>query len=370
MQSGSTMLFLCGDVMTGRGIDQILPHPCEPHLYEPYAHSAAEYVALAEQASGAWERPVGFAYIWGEALAELERRQPDARIINLESAVTVSEDAWPGKSIHYRMSPANLPCIAAAHPDCCVLANNHVMDWGYRGLDETLDALRRTGIRSAGAGRDRDEAAAPATIDLGKGGRVVVYAFATESSGVPGEWAARKCRPGVSVLNDLSSRAVQAIARKVEGEKRAGDVTVLSIHWGGNWGFEIGQEERAFAHRLIDAAGVDLVHGHSSHHVKGIEVYRGKPVIYGCGDFLNDYEGISGHERYRPDLSLMYFPVLDSSSGRLVRFVLAPTRIHQFRIISAPEEGIHWLMQTLNREGAKLGTRVERDGGNDFLVQW
>lgn len=370
MQSGSTMLFLCGDVMTGRGIDQILPHPCEPHLYEPYVHSATEYVALAEHASGAWEKPVSFAYIWGEALAELERRRPDARIINLESAVTVSEDAWPGKGIHYRMHPANLPCICAAQPDCCVLANNHVMDWGYRGLDETLDSLRRAGIRSAGAGRNLDEAAAPAIIELEKGGRVMVYAFATESSGVPGEWAATKRRAGVSVLNDLSPRTVQTIARQVEGEKRAGDITVLSIHWGGNWGFEISREERAFAHRLIDAAGVDVVHGHSSHHVKGIEVYRGKPILYGCGDFLNDYEGIRGHESYRSDLSLMYFPVLDASSGRLVRFTLVPTRVRQFRIMSAPEEGIHWLLETLNREGAKLGTQVERDGRNDFVVQW
>jgi len=75
---------------------------------------------------------------------------------------------------------------------------------------------------------------------------------------------------------------------------------VASIHWGDNWGYEI-------AHNLIDHAGVDIIHGHSSHHAKGIEVWHGKPVIYGCGDFINDYEGIGGNEKYRSDLSLMYF---------------------------------------------------------------
>jgi poly-gamma-glutamate capsule biosynthesis protein CapA/YwtB (metallophosphatase superfamily) len=71
---------------------------------------------------------------------------------------------------------------------------------------------------------------------------------------------------------------------------------------------------------LINEAGVDIVHGHSSHHPKGIEVYKNRPILYGCGDFLNDYEGISGYQEYRDDLTLMYFPRMDAASGKLVRF--------------------------------------------------
>jgi poly-gamma-glutamate capsule biosynthesis protein CapA/YwtB (metallophosphatase superfamily) len=103
-----------GDVMTGRGIDQILPYPSKPHLYEPYVRSALGYVEIVEQLKGPIARPVDFAYIWGETLGELERARPDARIINLETAVTVAEDAWPGKGIHYRMHPANAPVLSAA----------------------------------------------------------------------------------------------------------------------------------------------------------------------------------------------------------------------------------------------------------------
>ena len=363
-------LFLCGDVMTGRGVDQILPYPSKPHLYEPYVRRATDYVELAERATGALKRPVDFAYVWGDALAEFTRVRPDVRIVNLETSVTTSDDAWPEKGIHYRMHPRNLPCLTAAQLDCCVLANNHVMDWGRSGLAETLDALRRAGVRTAGAGRNEDEAAAPASIEVTGKGRVLVFACAMASSGVAPEWAGAKDRAGVSFLKDFSSRAVDAVSRRVRGEKRAGDIVVLSIHWGGNWGFDVSRDERAFAHHLVDAAGVDVVHGHSSHHIKGIEVYRERPIIYGCGDFLNDYEGIGGHEEYRSDLSLMYFPMLDARTGRLLQFAVTPTQIRYFRVNRAPAEGVLWLFETLNHEGRRMGTRVERQVDDTFLLRW
>jgi poly-gamma-glutamate synthesis protein (capsule biosynthesis protein) len=353
-------LFLCGDVMTGRGIDQVLPHPSKPHLYEPYMRSALGYVEIAEQATGPIRRPVGFRDVWGDALAELDRVRPDVRIINLETAVTDAEDAWPGKGIHYRMHPANVACISAAKIDCCVLANNHVLDWGYTGLAETLDTLRGAGIRTSGAGRDGAEAAAPAVTELPGKGRVLVFAFGMESAGVPREWAAGKDRAGVSFLSDLSSQSVERIAAQVGAAKRAGDVVVASIHWGGNWGYDVPRPQREFAHRLVEIAGVDVVHGHSSHHPKGIEVHRDRLILYGCGDFLNDYEGIGGREAFRSELALMYFPTVDAATGQLARLAMTATRIRNFRVNRAPEADALWLEGMLNREGAKLGTRVAR----------
>jgi poly-gamma-glutamate synthesis protein (capsule biosynthesis protein) len=363
-------LFLCGDVMTGRGIDQVLPHPSKPHLYEPYVRSALDYVALAEQASGPIARPVDFAYVWGDARTVLDRMRPDARIINLETAVTASEDAWPGKGIHYRMLPANVPCLTAANIDCCVLANNHVLDWGYRGLEETLDTLRAAGIRTAGAGRSEAAAAAPATIELPGDTRVLVFAFGMESAGVLGEWSATGDRPGVNFLADLSPRTADRIARELRAAKRSGDIAVLSLHWGGNWGYHVPQEQRAFAHRIIDAAGADVIHGHSSHHPKGIEIYRDKPILYGCGDLLTDYEGIRGHESYRPDLALMYFATVDAASGRLLRLELAPMQIHRFRIRRAPEDAARWLQHAIDRECRRFGSRVERHDDGGLRLRW
>jgi poly-gamma-glutamate synthesis protein (capsule biosynthesis protein) len=64
-------LFVCGDVMTGRGIDQILPHPGDPRLYEPYVHDARDYLRLAEATHGPIRHPVAEDYVWGAALEEL-----------------------------------------------------------------------------------------------------------------------------------------------------------------------------------------------------------------------------------------------------------------------------------------------------------
>src|SRR5690606_30593855 len=117
-----------------------------------YVRDARVYVELAERASGPIPRSVPPAYIWGEVLEVLDGAQPDARIVNLETSVTTSDAAWPEKGIHYRMHPANVACLTVARLDCCVLANNHVLDFGYDGLIETLATLRSAGIGTAGAG--------------------------------------------------------------------------------------------------------------------------------------------------------------------------------------------------------------------------
>jgi poly-gamma-glutamate synthesis protein (capsule biosynthesis protein) len=363
-------LFLCGDVMTGRGIDQILPHPSAPRLFESYVTHAGDYVALAEARNGPLPQAVDYDYIWGDALAILEDMAPELRIINLETAITTSDAYWRGKGINYRMHPLNTPCLSAAGIDCCVLANNHVLDWGHEGLAETLASLHSAGIRSVGAGRNIEEAVQPAIFDLAGGGRLVVFSFGHPSSGIPWDWEAGSERPGIALLKDLSDSAVDAIAERMQAFRRTGDITVASVHWGGNWGYGIPDEQRRFAHRLIDEASVDLVHGHSSHHPKGIEVYRQRAIIYGCGDLLNDYEGIGGHAAYRSELGIMYFPTLDTTTGRLLNLELAPTLIRNFRLTHPPESAIRWIAESMDREGRKLGTRIEFTDWSNLVLFW
>jgi poly-gamma-glutamate synthesis protein (capsule biosynthesis protein) len=362
-------LFLCGDVMTGRGIDQILPSPCDPAIHEGYLESAVDYVELAEFVNGAIPRRVPAPYIWGDALAELERFRPDLRIVNLETAVTAS-DVWVPKGINYRMHPANVACLSAAAIDCCALANNHVLDWSDAGLIETLETLERAGVRTAGAGRNRSAAEAPAVLPVAGKGRVLVFAVGMASSGVPPHWAATADRPGVDFLPDLSQRSVQGIARRVEAVKKPGDVVVLSIHWGANWGYGIADEERSFARALVDSARVDLVHGHSSHHPKGVEVYRERLILYGCGDFINDYEGIRGYEAFRGDLGLMYLPTLETGTGRLARLEMVPTQMKRFQVRCAAEADARWLRAMLDREGRRFGTRSELRPDGRIELRW
>jgi poly-gamma-glutamate synthesis protein (capsule biosynthesis protein) len=312
-------------------------------------------VWLAERRNGTIPSPVGFDYVWGDALTELAVAAPHARIVNLETSVTTS-DAWEHKGINYRMHPRNVRCLEAAGIDCCVLANNHVLDWGRAGLEETLETLWAAGLATTGAGRSAEEACAPALVGTPRG-RILAFGLASPDSGVPRAWGAREGTPGVNLLHDLSAASADHAIARVGRHRREGDVVVMSIHWGGNWGYGVPRAHRAFARRLIDSGMVDVVHGHSSHHAKGIEVYRGRPIFYGCGDFLNDYEGISGHEEYRGDLSLMYLVTLDR--GSLVRLRMAPLRIERMRLRRAAEADSTWLQRTLDRESAPLGTRIE-----------
>jgi poly-gamma-glutamate capsule biosynthesis protein CapA/YwtB (metallophosphatase superfamily) len=351
-------LFLCGDVMTGRGVDQVLPHPGDPRLREAYVREATTYVALAESASGAIPRPVDPAWPWGDALGVLDDLAPDVRLINLETSITRSGDFAPGKEVHYRMNPANIACLTVARPDVCALANNHVLDFGRSGLAETLDTLAGAGLRTAGAGQDAAAARRVAAVGLAGGGHVSVVSCGTGSSGIPPQWAAGVSRPGVDLLPGLSRQVADEISGRVLARRRPGDIAVISLHWGSNWGYDVGREQVAFAHRLIEG-GVDVVHGHSSHHPRPVEVYRGKLILYGCGDFIDDYEGITGHEEYRDDLRLLYLASLRRGTGYLAELRMVPMQARKLRLRFASEHDRRWLAATIGRVSGPFGTRVE-----------
>ncbi|MDX1710839.1 MAG: CapA family protein, partial [Rhodovibrionaceae bacterium] len=247
----------------------------------------------------------------------------------------------------------------AAGLDACTLANNHVLDWGKAGLRDTLHTLAEAGIATCGAGVDANQAAQPAAIDLAAGGRVLVFGFADASSGVPRDWAASAEEPGVNLLPDLSPGTAERVAGKISAERQPGDIVVASIHWGGNWGHEVPTEQARFARRLIDA-GISIVHGHSSHHAKALELYGNGLILYGAGDFLNDYEGIGGHEDYRDDLVLMIWPELDGDSGAVGACTLTPLRLRNMRLVQPAESEVRWLAQTLARQSRRFGTNVEK----------
>jgi poly-gamma-glutamate capsule biosynthesis protein CapA/YwtB (metallophosphatase superfamily) len=348
--------------MTGRGVDPILPRPSLPRLHEPVVTSALDYVALAERASGPIPRGVAPADVWGALPQVLARARPDARVVNLETGVTTSEAAEP-KGIHYRVHPGNVAVLAAARIDCCVLGNNHGLAWGRAGLLETLDALAAAGIRVPARGATSPRRAPPAALPLRGGGRVLVVAFGVPCAAIPPAWAAGAATPGVHLLPDLSDATLDEVSRLVARARLPGDVVVASVHWGPNWGYRVPPPRRRFAHALVDEARVDVVHGHSSHHPLAIEVHRGRPILHGCGDFLNDSEGIGGRERYRGDRALAYFPKLDARTGALARLTMAPLQLRGFRPRYAAPADREWPRERLDRECRRFGHAVAlRDG--------
>ncbi|WP_156426587.1 CapA family protein [Mycobacterium sp. IS-3022] len=362
------VVFLTGDVMTGRGIDQILPHPGDPRLRESVVSDARTYVRLAERINGPVPAPVDVSWPWGDALSILDEMTPDVRVINLETSVTTSSEFAPRKAVHYRMHPHNIGCLSAVRPDVCVLANNHTLDFGHAGLAETLRVVGGE-TRCAGAGSDIEEASRPAVVEMSGGTRAVVSAIGFPSSGIPSGWAATDSRPGVALVSDLSDCAAAAVAGRTLAEKRPGDITVVSMHWGSNWGYEVDEAQIRFAHRLVDE-GVDVVHGHSSHHPRPIEVYRGKLILYGCGDTIDDYEGIATYEAFRHDLRLLYFASIDRHSGRLTQLTLVPMRMRRMRLERAADSDAEWLRASVEQMSARFATRVRWESDGALTVVW
>jgi poly-gamma-glutamate synthesis protein (capsule biosynthesis protein) len=353
-----TVIFLTGDVMTGRAIDQLLPHPGDPTLRESVVSDARTYIWLAEQTNGPIPAPIDFAWPWGEALAIMDQFAPDIRLLNLETSITAGGEFAPGKGVHYRMHPDNIGCLTAIRPDVCALANNHVLDFGYQGLTDTLRTLDSAGIRGAGAGLDATQAERPAVIGLSGGTRVVIASCGMGSSGIPHGWAATGRRPGVAYVTDTSDRSARMIADRVLALKGPRDIAIVSVHWGSNWGYAVDTAQIRFAHRLIDE-GVDIVHGHSSHHPRPIEVYRGKLIMYGCGDTIDDYEGISTYESFRHELRLLYFASIDSQSGSLTVLRMVPMRMRRMRLEQAPDDDAEWLRARVAEMSRRFETRID-----------
>ena len=187
---------------------------------------------------------------------------------------------------------------------------------------------------------------------------------------MPWDWEARADAPGVALLPDLGERGAAWAAEQISSFKRPHDIVVASIHWGSNWGYEIPDDQRRFAHALIDRAGISILHGHSSHHARAIEVYRNRLILYGCGDFLNDYEGIEGYEEFRGDLALMYFVDVDAASGDLEALEMTPLQIKRLQLQPASRVDAAWLGKTLDRESARFGARVNVKPDKTLALSW
>ena len=363
---GVIRVFLCGDVMIGRGIDQILPHPCPPLLHEPYVRSALDYVDLAERRSGPLPRAVPLSYVWGCALEEFEARRPDARLINLETSITLSECAEP-KGINYRVSPQNAECLRFAGIDCCILANNHVLDFGVSGLLDTVRNLSSLRIVCAGAGRTEELARRPAIVSVGGGRRVTISAFALTSSGTPLSCAAKNRSAGLAVFDDESPNIGGFLAESFN-HREVDDIAIASIHCGGNWGYGVNASHVEIARRCVNDFGVSIVHGHSSHHPRPFAFYRNRLILYGCGDLLNDHEGMSGHADFRSELVLMYFADVDATTGEVLCLSMVPLRLKGFRLIRPSRDERKWAHERLARICEPFGTQIRDDSAGAFVA--
>jgi poly-gamma-glutamate synthesis protein (capsule biosynthesis protein) len=299
------------------------------------------------------------ASVWGDTLPVLA--DADLRLANLECVLARGGSPWPGKVFHFRSAPRNVACITAAGIEAVSLANNHTLDFGPDALGETLALLDGAGIRHAGAGWDDDAAWAPAVVRAG-GLDVGLVAFTDNTP----EWAAAPERPGVAYAPvDAAHPLGRRLRELVRATRDAVDVLIVSAHWGGNWGAEVPAEHRALAHLLVED-GADLVFGHSPHIVRGVEIHRGRPIIYGAGDFIDDY-AVDPVERN--DQSFIFAVDLDGRAGdgrAAAGLLLWPTLIVDRSARLAGRSG-RPIAGRMERLCAALGTRAVWEPGEGRL---
>jgi hypothetical protein len=171
-----------------------------------------------------------------------------------------------------------MPELDQAGIDGVTLGNNHILDAGTTGLDETMGHLDDAGIAHAGAGMDLAEARKPMIFDVG-GTKIGVLSY----MGVPNyDWAwATESAPGTApLLENLMKEDIKRLRPKV-------DLVVVSPHWGIEYMATPEPEQVKLAHAAVDA-GADIFIGGHAHWPKGIEMYKGKPIYYGVGNFLLD----------------------------------------------------------------------------------
>lgn len=164
-------------------------------------------------------------------------------------------------------------------------------------------------------------------------------------------------RPGIAFLPDASPRSADRVLGRLDEHRREGDLVVVSLHWGSNWGYEVDLDQIRFAHTLTEG-GVDIVFGHSSHHPRPVEVHHGRLILYGCGDLIDDYEGIAGFEEYRDDLRLLLMATVVRATGELRELTMVPMLARRLRLVRPPARDVRWLGATLDEASRRFGSRV------------
>lgn len=310
-------LALTGDVMLGRGVNEALgaTRPAEP---------------------------------WGDVLPLL--LSADLRIINLECAITGHRRPWSRttKVFHFRADSSAVEVLRAARVDACSLANNHTLDFEERGLLDTLKHLEAAGIRYAGAGRNLEEAARPVLLE----GGVALAAFTDNEP----PFAAGPDRPGTNYLPvSTEPEALRRVEEAIGAARDAGARTVVfSNHWGPNMVRRPRAAFRRFARAVVDR-GADVYYGHSAHVFQGVEVYRGRPILYDTGDFIDDY---AVDPDLRNDRSFLFRVSMEN--GEFKRLELFPIVLPYARVELARGEEREEILDLMQDLSAGMSTTFDR----------
>ncbi|ACM56656.1 CapA family protein [Halorubrum lacusprofundi] len=292
--------------------------------------------------------------VWGSTLSRLQ--ELDGLVGNLECCVSDRGTRWPNKGYYFRAAPAfAVPALEAAGASFVSLANNHVLDYREPALRDTASHLTDAGIAHAGAGTNRESALEPAVFEADD---LTVAAFGLTDQSE--EFAAGASEPGTAFATlDPAVSPTRSLVEEIldRAETHDPDLVVASLHWGPNWETEPRAVHERFGRWLVDQ-GVDVVHGHSAHVLQGVEVYRGRPIIYDAGDFVDDYVDYIDREGVHNKRSALFELVV--RDGDLDELVVEPTAIVDEAATLADDNIAEWVRDTLVERSEAFGTEVER----------
>jgi poly-gamma-glutamate capsule biosynthesis protein CapA/YwtB (metallophosphatase superfamily) len=309
----------------------------------------------------------------------------DVAYCNLEGPMCDVGEKHPGKagiSLHLRSTPSVARALAGAGIDVVSLANNHALDYGVAGLDQTIRLLDEVRIARTGAGRDLAAARRPALLEV-NGVRIALLSY---TSVCIAPFAATATTPGVAMVRIKTTYAanlrlfqqpgspmltktagepedVAMLLDDVKAAKASADVVIVAWHWGVSerWG-KLADYQKELGHAVIDA-GASAVIGHHAHMLLGVEFYRGRPIFYSLGNFAFDLD----HPYFRRESAII---LCDVSREGVTNVRMLPVLIndrHEPVPVRADGDGqkVAWFMEYLSED---LNTRIVNRGEDVELV--
>jgi len=289
----------------------------------------------------------------------------DLVFCQLEVVLTRSGERLPQARHTIRGDPAVASALKHANFGVVSLAGNHCMDWGAAALLETQAYLREENLAVIGAGATIREARRPAIRAVAD----TTVAFLAYSSILPMNYWAEENRAGCAPMRAWTHYEqiepdqpgtpprihtyahhadLHALREDIRAARGIADVVIVSLHWGIHFvPAVIAEYQREVAHAAIEA-GADAILGHHAHILKGVEVYRERPIFYSLGNFAIDLRMDKAHASSKgfreiqalnpnwiPDLDSLYNFPEDSRKTIVVKFILQHGKLIRTSILPA-----------------------------------
>lgn len=280
-------------------------------------------------------------------------KKADLAIANLEAPLTRRGNEYAGKQFRFRAEPPVAAALQRAGVSAVTLANNHMLDFGTAGLEDTLQHLSAAKLAFVGAGRRLAEARRPAVITV-KGKKVGLLAY---SLTLPDDFFATPFRAGTAP-GYLGH--VRADVKELRGQV---DYVVVSFHWGGELMTSPRPYQTVVARAAIDA-GADIVIGHHPHVLQGIERYKNGLILYSLGNY------VFATPSSRSDRSIIAVMTLDGSVREVELFPLnVLNREVRLQPALLDRKRARQVIDHLNRLSVGMGTTIINEGSR-YLIRF